>query len=574
MNIGLMRLFLVLCFSFTLSAVSAQSLDEVKKLIQNENYSDAVKMTDKLLAANTKDGRNFYYKGLAYYKQAMEEGISPETKTALLNGAKNAFNGGLTRNRKDPFAYLGMGLYHIGTGNYTEAKNQFKIALEHGSTNVEVLTEMSNAYVDAFNIEVAKGKGKGDPNRKADAMSEARLVLTKATTLTEKSPEVYIALGDIYYTQNIDESAESNYRKALALDANNIQTHYALSKILMKQKKYTDAQKELNTIKQLDPKFTNAYRDLAELYYKAGEYKAALKEAQEWKNLIGNDKRARARYATLLYLTGNYSEAATALQDINKDSTHYVLKRIWGYSLVENKNYPEAQRVMDEYFKIVPQGQQVFKDYKYYGQILENTGKTDEAVTQYLKAIEADPSLYELYKNIYSIYKNNKDWDNAIKYLELYLPKALENRQQVMVDQFYLGWMYYNKANNPAKAEAIFDDLLTKKGDWVDAISIAASVKAQKDTTGKLALPLYERLIKEIHIQGLQDKKKSDLITGYTFMCVHQHLEVKDNPRALAYCNKLLEIDPSNKTGKQIADYLKGQKVNPIDLTPELTPEK
>jgi tetratricopeptide (TPR) repeat protein len=577
MKIGLLRPFLVLCFSLALTNLGAQSLDEVKKLIRNESYPEATKMCDQLLAANTKDGRNFYYKGLAFYKQALEEGISPEAKTGLLNSAKNAFNGALSRNRKDPFAYLGMGLYNIGIDNYTEAKNQLKLALDNGATNVEVLIEMSNAYVDAYNLEAAKGKGKSDPNKKADAMTNATTVLTKATTVSDKNPEVYIALGNVYMAQGVDESAESNYKKALALEGNNIQTHYALSKVYLKQKKYTEAQKELETVKQLDPKFTNAYRDLAELYYKAGKYEYALKEAKEWKNLIGNDKRARARYATLLYLTGHYAEAATALEDISKDSSHYVLKRIWGYSLAEDKKYPEAQKVMDEYFKMVPQGQTVYKDYKYYGMILENLGKHDEAVQNYQKAIDADPSLYELYKNIYTMYyKVKKDWVNAIKYCELYIPKAIENKQSVLVDQYLLGWMYYNKTDNINQAEKVMEDVLAKKPDFTDAISLAASIKAKKDTTGKTAQPYYDRLIKEIHKQNLQEKKKSDLITAYTFMAVYYHLnaEPKDNPRSYGYCNKLLELDPANKTAKQLVDYFKASKVNPIDLTPELNSGK
>lgn len=549
-----------------------QSLDEAKKLIENESYNEAIAITNKLLSTDTKDGRNFYYKGLAYYRLAMEEGQAATARTSLLNSAKASFDGGMSRNRKDPYAYIGKALYLIGTDKYDEGKKEINTALEFGAKNVEWLVQASNVYIAAYEFEQSKGTGKGIQARKEDATTQATTLLTKATTVTDKDPQVYIALGNVWYTKKVDELAESNYKKALALNDANVDAHYALSKVLIRQKKYKEAQVELEKVKSLDPKYTNAYKDLADLYYKFNEFKAALKEAQNWKNLIGNDKRARARYATLLYLTNNFEEAVPALTEINKDSSSFILKRLLGYSLTETKKYAEAQQAMDEYFKIVPETSKVFKDYKYYGLILENTNRKEEAIKNYEKAMVQDPSMWELNKNIYNIHKDSKEWKEASKYLEIYVKHQAENKQAPSLsDIFMLAFMFRHSSNlDLDKALTYTEQVLARKPDWVDAIYYSANIKANQDTTGKTAYPIYEKLVKEIHKQSLEEKKKAELKEAYQFLCSYIHIEIKDNPRALIYCEKALELDPSAVIVKKIADFLKGSKVTAKDWKTEI----
>ena len=56
----------------------------------------------------------------------------------------------------------------------------------------------------------------------------------------------------------------------------------------------------------------------------------------------------------------------------------------------------------------------------YYGHLLEALKKYDEAVGQYEKAIQLDPTKTDLYKNISSAYEQKNDYKKAISAYQKY----------------------------------------------------------------------------------------------------------------------------------------------------------
>ena len=87
-------------------------------------------------------------------------------------------------------------------------------------------------------------------------------------------------------------------------------------------------------------------------------------------------------------------------------------------------------------------------DYMYYGHLLEELKKYDEAVGQYEKAVELDPTKTDLYKNISSAYEQKNDYKKAIGAYHKYY-SSLEKEKQTPDLQFQLGRLYYGAGTQP-----------------------------------------------------------------------------------------------------------------------------
>ena len=80
--------------------------------------------------------------------------------------------------------------------------------------------------------------------------------------------------------------------------------------------------------------------------------------------------------------------------------------------------------------------------------LLEELKKYDEAVGQYEKAVELDPTKTDLYKNISSAYEQKNDYKKAIGAYHKYY-SSLEKEKQTPDLQFQLGRLYYGAGTQP-----------------------------------------------------------------------------------------------------------------------------
>lgn len=546
-----------------------QTAEDVRKLIDNENYRQAIDQANQMITANAKSGQGYFYKGLALYRMAVEPGQAPATRTQYLADARTIFDMAVAKAKKDGYGSAGLGVLSGVDGKMDEMKTHYDKALELSGSDVGLLVEMAQACLDVYDREASK-PGKGDRTVRTKAADMATLLLTKAENYSKNSADIYIKLGDLYTLQRVSELPMTNYKKAITLDPQSARAHYALAQYYLKEKKYNEAKDELLLAKDIDPKFANAYRDLAEIYFLGEQYEYAKQFARQYRDLIGNDKRASARYGMFLYLTKNYQEAATALAEVLKDSNSYMLQRLYAYSLIEGKDYAGGRKALDKYFASTKPEEQVYKDHYYNGRLLLQEGKADEAVKNVERAMKDDSSLTTFYKDVYEHYKAKDDWANAAVYLDKYL-----KRNPSLTDQFMLGWINYAKLQKYAEAERLLGDLTKQRPDVVDAVVYLARASAKIDTNSAegRAKPHYELLIKEVMRQQLQEKKKAELAEAFFYLSYYYYLK-QNLALALAYSNRCLEFDPAKSQAKQIVDYVKGQNVQPAELNPDGTPKE
>lgn len=90
---------------------------------------------------------------------------------------------------------------------------------------------------------------------------------------------------------------------------------------------------------------------------------------------------------------------------LKKNPRHAAFNRLAMYNNTDLKRFEEALKAADVFFNECDKADYSYLDYMYYGHLLEELKKYDEAVGQYEKAVELDPTKTDLYKNISSAYE-------------------------------------------------------------------------------------------------------------------------------------------------------------------------
>jgi len=206
------------------------------------------------------------------------------------------------------------------------------------------------------------------------------------------------------------------------------------------------------------------------------------------------------------------------------------------------------------------------------------------AIEQYKKAIEADSSHVELWKDISDMYSDINDFDNAIASYNKYVNAITEDKKTS--DMYYdLGKMYYSVGSSTAKdtvSKAKTENIaLLKKNALLKADSIFAKVTTMEptnyrgyrmralanlgldpDATQGLANPYYEKTL--AIVEAKNDVRYNTIIIESERYLGYYYYQKKDYTQAKVYFNKVLAIDPTNdialKVIAGIDKILKGKK--------------
>lgn len=527
-----------LCSTF----LYAQTLEDVKKALEQEDFKKAKSILQTLMNSGKKPEYH-YYMGIAHIEEAIDyeaEG-EKELKEKELELAKKQFDAGISLKNKYPNNFLGLGRYHSLKKNYSEAKIQFQKAYElSGGSDVNFLTELAEAYTEC-----------GD---KA-CIDEATKLLTKAKGMDSKNASIYTALGDLWEKQGVNELALTEYKNAVQANPNLVKAHFKVGKLLLKEKKYNEGAESFKKCIQLDPTFAPAYREMGELYFRAGRYKEAKDNYKMYVQKTAGDLQANVRYAQFLYLSKEYQEAVTQIQTVLKDTTTNVLLRLLGYSYVETQKYPEAIKTLDQYFSRMKPENQIAKDFEYYAKALDNNKQDSLAVNYYEKAMQMDATL-NYYSAIGECWSEVKSWQKAVQAYE----KSISLKPSLK--DYYMLARAYQNLNDLDKAEENYKKVVEQKADFLPAWQQLARVAAKKDPETKLYLakPYYEKILELTEKEA--DKYKTDRANAYKYLTFYYY-DTKDNPKAYKFAEKALELDPNDKNSAQILDYLKKSGVKP-----------
>ncbi|MGH9469986.1 MAG: tetratricopeptide repeat protein [Terriglobia bacterium] len=163
-----------------------------------------------------------------------------------------------------------------------------------------------------------------------------------------------LSLAETFEREGLLDSAEREYRAALALAPEMISIHLGLAHVLRAERKRPAAIAQYRQAIRLKPNLAEAHQALAELLFDSGDVDGAVREYRAVVNLDpGGDHDAEARLAAILYSKGDLGGAISTYRDLETKSprdasAHYRL----GLALYANGQLEDAASELREALRL------------------------------------------------------------------------------------------------------------------------------------------------------------------------------------------------------------------------------
>ncbi|MDQ3289756.1 MAG: tetratricopeptide repeat protein [Bacteroidota bacterium] len=513
------KYILAISASFIASASFAQSVQDVQRLVEVERYKEAKATLRRLNTSNSNDEVS-YNLGDLYLKEGK------------IDSANAIFTQALAKDDKSARSMVGLGKVALMKGNTAEAERQFEAAIKRTKgKDANIYKLIGQAYADSDVKDITKAIG---------YMNEANKI-TK-----NNDAEAYIILGDIHLKNpNGGGEAMSAYDRATQIDPNNAKAYLKKGQLFVRSKNYNEAQAAFEKVIAINPNYAPAYRDLGEMNYFVGKYDRAVENFKKYRSMAENSIDTQIKYASFLFLTEDYAGTlAEAQQVLQQDPNNLVMNRLLAYSLYKTNKVPEALQAMENYFKIAQADPTkiIASDYAYYGRMLADTGKTEEATANLEKALAMDPENLDVQNEAAGAYVKAKQYDKAIA---MYKNKI--KAKPSLVDNFKLADVYLAAEQYDA-ADSLYAGIIQARPEYATAYLRRAQVAESKDKaqTGA-AKEAYEQYIK---VAGQDPSKAASNKQGLfvaNYYLGFQAYKAKDYATAKSYWTEAKRLDPSNK---------------------------
>ncbi|TAH38379.1 MAG: tetratricopeptide repeat protein [Bacteroidetes bacterium] len=534
----------------------AQTLDDAKKLTENEQYDAASSIYKQLISREPDNGTIFYYYG--------ENLLLSEN----VDSAKVVFKNGLNVDPSSLLLKIGEAKILLDFSNVLEAKSaadkeptdqSLKSRYEEARTSVATGTAMIQAAVAA-----APSKSATVYVEAADAfikyknknLEEAKKYLDKALAIDPKNVQANILFGDLYGELNNGSLAAEFYNKALDLNLNSARAIVSKGRLYKRSTNYDGAALEFENAIQVDPNYAPAYRELGETQFKQGKLSKAKENYKKYLELSKNNCSARIRYASFLYLSKDYSAALTELGQVEKncDNGNLTLLRVYAYCYYETKDYAKGLQMIQKLFDRLPENKRAAYDYEYYGKILVASDQDSIGILQLRKAYNLDPNRTDILSDISNAYYKVKNYTEAANALN---EKIAIGKDVSSTDYYMLGRSYFFNAQF-AQADTALAQLNEKAPTYANGWLWRAKANANIDSTSELGLakPHYEKYIEIAMADSANiSRYQNGLIEAYGYLAYFYILH-KDNANALLFLQKKAELPLEPEEKKSIEDAI------------------
>lgn len=512
----------------------AQSVDQGKKFFYYERWKSAQETFEKVLAANPNNIDAVYWLGQTLL----------ELKDSV--GAKNLYQKSLTQNGNAPLLLAGMGQIELMEGKTNDARQRFEtaITLTKGK-DVDVFNAVARANVEART---------GDANYAIEKLNEATGVKKF------NDPETYLLMGDAYRKLIDGGNAVQSYTKALGLDPKLAAAKYRIGKVYLTQGNKDYFLPAFNEAVSLDPAYAPAYYELFYYWY----YRDVNEAGRYLDKYIANaDAGSEQEYlkTDFLFASGKTAEAKAKAESLIAqygDKVNPRMYRLVAYAADTLGDANAAKAAMNTFFAKANEEVPVRgADYEELAHINSKIpGAEAEVFTNLEKAIEVDTAM-----------------ENKLKYVgkAAALAKAKGDRNQEAIwlgkayrmdpnpsqrDLYNYGFAHY-QAKNYDSTIAIFKTYEEKYPDEIYGYLWSARAARDKDTTYELGLAAveYEQLYQ--NAQKIDSVKfKAQVVEALFVLAGYQNDVKKNKDSAIYYLQRIMEVDPGNKTAGGFLEQL------------------
>lgn len=405
--------------------------------------------------------------------------------------------------KKDPVALAGLGRAYLDIKDTLNANKYADMAIERGS-------KVADGYILKGDIEVLKDDG-----------GQAASWYNQATQMDPKNPQGYIKYANIYRKRHPELSVDM-----------------------------------LEKLRGVLPDYP-VDAEAGHFFYSANKFEKAL----SYFNKVSLDKFSDnylTEFATAAYLTSDVKKSLeVASFGVKKDPRNAAFNRLTFYGYTDLKDYPNALKYADALFNKSDSVKISARDYQYYGYAYMGAKDYDNAIVQFNKALEMNPDLNDVNKQLSDAYMAKNDFDKGLSFYNTYLNKV---EKPSVADLDGLAKLYAehaDKLTGAAKTEAlknadrIYGELGEKYPNNLAYVSIMrARLNSMLDpeTTQGLAKPYYEKYV-ELTQKENPDKPKL-LLEPYRYLGYY-YFQKNEHGQADVYWKKILEIDPTDETAKK-----------------------
>jgi tetratricopeptide (TPR) repeat protein len=287
--------------------------------LQSGAVEPAVEILEKLLAKQP-NFQGYVLLGTAYMRKR-----EPAK-------AAEAFRNIVTRAPKDPRGPYLVGLVLRAEGKRAEARKAFEEALTLLPDYVEPLAQLVALSFDEQRPDQAldrvqrqllrapKSAGVlfllgGVQERRRD-MAEAEKAFVKALEIEPAMISAYVALGQLYASQERWPQALAKLDEAVKRNPKNVAAHMLRGVIYERRGDIRNAEKAYETALEANPRFAPAANNLAYLYSEyGGDKERALQLAQRAKESAPQEPHVSDTLGWILYKRGVYPRALTLLKE-------------------------------------------------------------------------------------------------------------------------------------------------------------------------------------------------------------------------------------------------------------------
>jgi cytochrome c-type biogenesis protein CcmH/NrfG len=529
----------------------AQDLEQVKKTIDAEKFSEARKSLKNLVSTAPDKGRNYFYLGQVYL--ALEKQDSAKIYFEKGKGVKDAGH----------LNYIGLAHVDLIYGNKTSAQNNIAMAMQNAKKkDTEEQIFIARAYLNQENPEYSKAIEAGK----------------KAIASDPKSALAHLTLGDAYFADKNTNDAYAAYRNAYDLDNTLLRAKLQLAMITRNARAYNESIKAINEVITLDPNYGPAHRELAETYFAWGynepaKYQEntakALDEYKKYMSLTDTSVDSRMRYADFLIITKDWKALEAEATMIQKmDKVNPRIYRYLGYAYIETGRPDAAIQAFNEFFAKADKRKIKGRDYLYLAKAkLASAMDANGVITNATKFNESVIEFSEIGVKLYK----QKAYFEAAKLLDL----AIKNpaSKSFALDNYYYGnCILFGSIDKTPEQKATLT-VEFEKANAAYAEVIKASPKTQDaylnkgklnrvhgtDAAKLLAVADYEGYVKVVTEKGeaelSKETVKKNLLDAYQF--IGSSYAATDKAKAIAAFEEAKKLDPTNKYVSESLEVLK-----------------
>ena len=285
-----------------------------------------------------------------------------------------------------------------------------------------------------------------------------------------------------------------------------------------------------------------------------------LEKAVEYYNKVDLSKlndNYLTEYAIAELLLGNSQRSLNiSLEGLKRNPHNAAMNRIAFYNYTDLKDFKNALKYADSFFKQSNGAKITALDYQYYGYAFMGDNSFDNAINVFKKALEMNPELNDVRIQMSKAYAAKGEFSSSLTYYEEYLKKV---EQPTIPDLDGLANLYFQYASSINSLNNKKKDALNKADNIYKRIVVLspqnklyatmwrARINSQLDpeTIQGLAKPYYEEYVKIAQTEYADNPKL--LIEPYLYLG-HYYIVKKDNAVAKTYYKKVITIDPQNPT--------------------------